>query len=197
MASLGSVFGSDLTLGGLLPYSFTGKNGVKITIRQADVQDAGELLAIKLGILQEGIYDSLQPDEYVFEIEQESAWIAECLSGMANLLIVAEAEGRVVGVLYFRASLELRCAHWGEFGMGIEPAWRNQGVGKALLKVLMDWAEAHPTVEKVCLRVFDINPVAVKLYKKLGFVEEGRLKKCLKVGPGNYSDAILMARFVK
>jgi len=45
--------------------------------------------------------------------------------------------------------------------------------------------------------VFDANPKAVKLYQNLGFIEEGRLKKCLRLGNGLYSDAILMAKFVK
>ena len=172
-------------------------NGASATLRQAQPEDAAAILALKQSILRPGIYDALLPEEYSFDEEQESLWIDHCLSSNSNFMVVAEVSNVLVGMLFFQTSNELRCNHWGEFGMGITEAFRGQGVGTALINALFKWAEEHPRVEKICLKVFDANPKAVKLYQNLGFVEEGRLKKCLRMGNGLYSDAILMAKFVK
>jgi len=81
--------------------------------------------------------------------------------------------------------------------MSIAKAYRNQGVGKSLLKVLLDWAEENPLIEKVCLEVFAENENAIALYKRTGFVEEGRSRKAVKINEEQYHDLILMAYFTK
>lgn len=172
-------------------------DGTPVTLRQARPEDAAAILALKQSILRPGIYDALLPEEYSFDEEQEGLWIEHCLRSNSNFMLVAEVKNIIVGMLFFQTSTELRCNHWGEFGMGITEAYRGKGIGTALLNALFDWAEKHPRVEKICLKVFDANPKAVKLYKDLGFEEEGRLKHCLRLGNGLYSDAILMAKFVK
>jgi RimJ/RimL family protein N-acetyltransferase len=173
------------------------KSGERITIRPGTPDDAEEILVIKLQILAEHVNDSLLPEEYLSDAAQEADWIAGSLSTFDSFLGVACHDGRVVGVLYFKCSQELRCAHWGEFGMGLDRAWRGKGIGTLLLDTLFAWAESHPTVEKISLKVFDANPDAHRLYQRYGFAEEGRLKGCLKLGPDRYSDAILMGKFVK
>lgn len=172
------------------------KDGTKGVIRTAVPQDADTILNIKLGVLADGIYDALLPEEYAFDAQQEALWIEQSLGSSSNLLLVADV-GKVVGVLYFQTSSELRCSHWGELGMGLEPAWRGKGLGTYLVQSLLAWATEHPRLEKVVLKVFAANARAHKLYERLGFVEEGRLRQCLRLGPNNYTDAILMAAFVK
>jgi RimJ/RimL family protein N-acetyltransferase len=47
------------------------------------------------------------------------------------------------------------------------------------------------------LAVFATNARAIGLYRKLGFVEEGRRPREVKFGADQYVDDILMYRFVK
>ena len=70
------------------------------------------------------------------------------------------------------------------------------GFGKMLLSHLLQWARSNPKVERVELRVRASNTRAIELYRKLGFIEEGRMIKRLKIGPGNYLDDISMAIWV-
>ncbi len=46
--------------------------------------------------------------------------------------------------------------------------------------MLLAWATADPLIEKVCLEVFTTNIGAIRLYRKLGFVEEGLRPKDIK-----------------
>ncbi|MFD1427841.1 GNAT family N-acetyltransferase [Kroppenstedtia sanguinis] len=83
-------------------------------------------------------------------------------------------------------------SHTGFFGMSVSQPWRGRGVGSALLQTLLDWAETHPTIEKVCLEVFADNDRAISLYHRLGFQEEGRWNRQVKTGEGKYVDLLQM-----
>ena len=176
--------------------TFTLQCGQTCRIRQASRADAAAVLALKLDILRQGTYDALLPEEYTFDEEQEALWIEHNQESGANFMAVADVEGKIAGVLYFQSSSELRCRYWGEFGMGVTEGMRGQGVGTKLLDALFKWAETAPRLEKICLKVFDVNAGAHRLYARLGFKEEGRLKNCLRLNDGTYTDAILMAKFI-
>jgi len=50
----------------------------------------------------------------------------------------------------------------------------GRGIGTAQLQSLIDWARGDPVVEKLCLFVHAANQTVIGLYKKMGFLEEGR-----------------------
>ena len=61
--------------------------------------------------------------------------------------------------------------------------------------MFLDNFSGRPTeeqIEKVFLNVFSTNKRAIKLYEKLGFVEEGRHLKAIKQLTGEYIDLIQM-----
>ena len=69
--------------------------------------------------------------------------------------------------------------------MSISKNYRGIGIGKALLKALLDWAKENPLIEKVSLGVLSTNQRAISLYKQMGFLEEGRLIKEYKLNHGD------------
>ena len=67
----------------------------------------------------------------------------------------------MIGTLNFKNnSRRKRLAHGGSFGMGVHPDWRGRGIGEALLRGLLDWAQANPQIEKVSLAVLADNAAA-------------------------------------
>ena len=78
---------------------------------------------------------------------------------------VAEAEGRIVGV----AGIEV----YGEAGLlrsvAVEPEWRGRGVGEALARERLAWAEARG-LEKVYL----LTSTAAGYFPRLGFAPVAR-----------------------
>ena len=69
--------------------------------------------------------------------------------------------------------------------------WRGRGVGSALLGAAIEWARSEG-LHKLSLSVFAHNEAAIALYRKLGFVEEGRLVKHYRRQSGEFWDAIQM-----
>lgn len=100
---------------------------------------------------------------------------------------VAVAAGEVVGVIFVIES----AFGFGEIGMFVTADWRGRGVGTALVEAAIDWAKAR-ALHKLTLSVFPHNEAAIALYRKLGFIEEGRHPKHLRRSNGELWDLIDM-----
>lgn len=174
------------------------KSEEKIIVRNAVPEDAEGLLAFGNGVLTDATeFFVTEPDEALPSIEDEKKFIQENLDGEGKLAIVAEARYALVGFLNFNNNKRRRQKHGGAFGMSVGKEWRGKGVGSALLQTLLAWAKENSAIEKVCLGVFPENERGLALYKKFGFVEEGRRVREVKMPDGKYVDTILMYRFVK
>jgi RimJ/RimL family protein N-acetyltransferase len=181
----------------ITPKRLQAKTRGQYLIRCAAPDDAAALLVHAKDILSEGMFGVTRPDEFNLTVEEESDWIRAHLNAPGDLVLVAEAEGAIGGLLFFESGPRLRQAHRGTLHMSVERAWRGQGVGEALLNTLMEWAKQNPVIEKVGLAVLSTNTRAIGLYKKAGFIEEGRRPREIKIGPNEYVDEVLMFRFVK
>ena len=173
------------------------KDGSMVTIRTALPADAAHILEHVHAVFAEEGFTLSTLDDFHNTEEQEASWLQMNLNDPGKLVIVAEAEGHIIGMLNFRNGERKRIAHLGEFGMSVDKAWRNRGIGRALLTTLILWTQEHPVIEKVCLDVFATNAGAIALYEALGFREEGWMRREIKLGPGKYVDTIRMALFVK
>ncbi len=177
--------------------SMSAKTAEPFTIRCAQPDDAANLLAYVRSVAHETGFFIIQPDEFPATEEQERQWIQEHLDNPGKLVLAAEVGGAIVGCLSFDGGNYRRTAHTGTFGISIRQDWRGRGIGTAMLEILLDWAAANPLIEKVELGVFSTNTRAIGLYRRLGFVEEGRRAKEIKIEPGRYVDEVLMGRFIK
>ena len=96
----------------------------------------------------------------------------------------------------FQSPHRKRLAHTGTFGMMVLNEYRGLGIGKILLEKIITWAEHNPYIEKISLGVFSTNERAIALYKKMGFVEEGRKINEIKLNDKQYIDDVLMYKMV-
>jgi len=101
--------------------------------------------------------------------------------------LVAVDGGEIIGSLHVDASQH----GFGEIGMAVSREWRGRGVGSALLAAAIEWARER-NLHKLSLSVFAHNAAAIALYRKFGFVEEGRRVKHYRRASGELWDAIEM-----
>lgn len=177
--------------------TFTDRTGQEIVIRTARADDAGAALSYIQSVAEKTEFFVIESDEFPASDEEERIWIQDHVDDPGKLLLFAEANGRLIGSVSFEAGPFRRVAHRGNLGLSVAEKWRGRGVGTALLQSLVDWAESTPLIEKVCLEVFATNANAIRLYQKLGFVEEGQRIKDVKCGPDDYVDTVVMVRWVK
>jgi putative acetyltransferase len=78
-------------------------------------------------------------------------------------------------------------------GISVSVAAQRQGVGRALMNSLMDYADNWAQVLRLELNVYADNAAAIRLYERCGFILEGRLRAYALRG-GEYVDSLAMAR---
>jgi RimJ/RimL family protein N-acetyltransferase len=171
------------------------KDGSAVSIRTGVEDDAPSLLATISTYISENEGMVWEPDEYRKTEVEMREWIGGMLRNPAEILILAELQGRIVGNLDFHAGGRKRTAHVGEIGMGMLPELRGKGLGSLLIKQMIAWAQDVPQLEKINLRVISTNQRALNLYTKFGFEEEGRRTQEFKYRDGSYADEVLMRRF--
>ncbi len=172
------------------------KDGQTIQIREAFPPDAAALNDLIECIISTSPYTLTTPAELKLDTNAQANRIDQFQKEEGSVIFLAELGNQLVGSLDFKCNTKLRNRHWGEFGMGMRPAFRGLGMGRILLQELLDWAKHQANLEKICLGVYPQNKAAVHLYQSMGFVEEGRLVKAIKKGPNDYFDEIRMYRFV-
>ena len=145
--------------------------------RVADAQPLAELFA---AIAEERDGIATEPP---VDVEARAKQFAASMDGT----IVAVAGYEHVGSLHLEVS---RCG-FGELGMAVARSWRGRGVGSALLVAAIDKARREG-LHKLALDVFPHNEAAIALYRKFGFVEEGRRVKHYRRASGELWDSILM-----
>ena len=74
--------------------------------------------------------------------------------------------------------------------IGEKSAW-DQGLGTDTVRTLLRHAFDTLNLNRVVLRVFETNLRAIQVYKKIGFVEEGRLRQDHFID-GQYVDVLIM-----
>ncbi len=104
---------------------------------------------------------------------------------------VADADGKVVGFI------NMRLAPFGvaSVAMAILDGYRGQGIGTRLVEQGIAWAK-QAGAHKVELQVWPHNERGIALYTKMGFTEEGRLRRHYRRRSGELWDAVVMGRLL-
>jgi RimJ/RimL family protein N-acetyltransferase len=173
------------------------KTGEALIIRSARPQDARAILRHARIILREDLYNVTTLSEARWTIGQERKWIREHNRQPGQIVLAAEAGGRIVGMLSGESGTRRRQRHVCNIHLSVHPKFRRTGIATALIRAAIGWAKENPVIEKLTLEVFRTNRPAIRLYGKMGFKREGLRAKAIKTGDGKYIDDILMAKFVK
>jgi len=135
--------------------------------------------------------------EYSITVEDEKAWIRKSYENPNTLILIAEYGEQIIGLLDFTPKTKKKNSHIGEFGVSVDINFQRRGIGRALIESMLQWARDTHQIEKVFLNVFHTNHAAIKLYRDMGFIEEGRHVNAAKQPSGEYVDIIQMYRIVK
>ncbi|WP_299076079.1 GNAT family N-acetyltransferase [uncultured Fretibacterium sp.] len=156
--------------------------------RRGEDEDARDVHALRV---MEGVRETILalPSERVSDTE-------EFIRSTKEHLMVAEVDGRVVGMAGLVIPFMARQRHTAGVGIMVHTDYQGRGIGRALMESLLDIADNWLMLKRVELSVFTDNERAVRLYESLGFVVEGT-KRYAAVKNGVHADEYLMARYGK
>ncbi len=149
-------------------------------IRSAQAGDARAMAELFASVAEERDGIATEPPVNVDER-------AALFGRSAGESVVAVADGQIIGMVH----LEVSRHGFGELGMLVGRGWRGRGVGSALVAAAIGWARSHG-LHKLSLEVFAHNAAAIALYRKWGFVEEGRRARQYRRSSGEQWDTIVM-----
>lgn len=122
--------------------------------------------------------------------EEVRSWLEKPSDG--GLQLVAERHGVILGAAGLHRQAGRR-HHVAMLGMSVHDAYQRQGIGKTLLRELIDAADNWLNITRIELTVFTDNAGAIALYETAGFVTEG-VHKAYAFRDGAFADVLAMAR---
>jgi RimJ/RimL family protein N-acetyltransferase len=148
-------------------------------------------------VFDESDYHLSVTEDFKATDEEQRKWIQKALDDPGKLILVAEAGGKVVAVLEFDNDYRQRLKHQGTVWISIASHMRDRDLGTVLATHGWKWVRANPLIEKVYMHVLQTNERSLGLCRKMGFVEEARLKGHVKLAPGRYVDLVILSAAVR
>lgn len=162
--------------------------GMDFIIRPIKISDASDINEIRI---QDGVRENTLG--IITETVMKSENFIRNLDSNSHQL-VAEVQGKVVGVAGLTIMKNPRMKHSADFGISVRREYQGQGIGRKLVEKIIDLADNWLMLIRIELGVLEGNERAVNLYKSLGFEIEGK-KKYSIVRNGKYVDEYIMARY--
>lgn len=162
-------------------------------VREALPNDAEQMIAHIQRLAEEPDIDvPLAPGEFDLTVEEEREILTAYAASENSIFLVTQAGEDIVGLLNCRGGKRKATRHAATLGLSIRKAWRNRGVGSALMEQAIEWARATGIVKRIELAVYARNQAAIHLYEKFGFEVEGRRQRAVCQN-GEYLDDLIMA----
>jgi len=108
--------------------------------------------------------------------------------------LVGIIDGQIVGMAGVHTfPTKPRRRHAGAIGISVREDWQGKGVGKELMRAIVDLADNWLNLTRLELEVYADNQAAIRLYERFGFEVEGRLRQHA-FRDGQFVDSIVMGR---
>ena len=126
----------------------------------------------------------------IITLEGEKQFLEEHIKGEATFGIIEIETDEIVGTIFLEKIDHLnRTGTLGIFIGDIEA--RNKGYGTEAIRLILDYGFNYLNLNNICLDLLESNERALACYKKCGFKEYGRRRKCIYLN-GKYYDRIRM-----
>lgn len=162
------------------------------TIRE---EDAEQFLALCRQLDEETHFMMLEPGERATTLDQQRERIRRMLAQSNQTILVAEAEGRLIGYIAGMGGDYRRNWKTVHIVIGILQAYSGQGIGKRFFQALEAWA-VEQGMHRLELEVMTHNQRGIALYQRMGFQVEGVKRDDLFVD-GGYIDQYMMAKLLE
>jgi len=158
-----------------------------VCIRPVEYTDLGAMLWLRA---RPSVWTNLGSIKMINRQQQEE-WLEQMVSNPRSCYYVLYEDGEpFIGIVrtdeidYINRSIRV--------GGDIEPALRGQGYGTKMFELLKKYCFDYLNMNRMWLLALETNDKAMRLYQKMGFVEEGRQRQAI-YRDGRYVDYIMMS----
>ena len=159
-------------------------------VRPATREDLDELVQHTWAVAAEGRWIGT---EVPFDREARRGMLDRLSSGVSSALLVADTSAAGGPGVVGHISIDIAPYGVADIGMLIVAGWRGLGLGTVMLDAAIRWA-IGAGAHKMALEVWPHNSAALELYRRAGFIEEGRKLRHYRRRNGEVWNAVLMGR---
>lgn len=167
-------------------------------VRKADPADANKIFALyrKVAEIPIGLarYSTEITKEYIHHFMHEAAE-----NGIEFVIDHPLHKDEIVAEIHcYRWNLEKFNHIFSELTIAVSQDFHGQGLGKLIFTHLLNYVEeTRADILRVELAAQESNEKAIRFYKKLGFIPEGRFEKRIKLNDDSFEADIPMVWFNK
>ncbi len=166
-----------------------------VEIREAGGSDAKAIIDFYQVVGGETDFLSFGKGEFKCDVIEYKKEIEQTRSQSNSIMLLALIQHEIVGIATIHSSQRQRSKHSGTLGIVVAKAFAGRGIGKTLMNELLGWASTNGMTRKINLATREDNAHAIKLYKQLGFEQEGVIRKETFMNE-RYYDTIMMGLFL-
>jgi RimJ/RimL family protein N-acetyltransferase len=159
-------------------------------VRPATREDLEELVQHTWAVAAEGRWIGT---EVPFDREARRGMLDRLSSGVSSAPLVADTSAAGGPGVVGHISIDIAPYGVADIGMLIVAGWRGLGLGTVMLDAAIRWA-TEAGAHKMALEVWPHNSAALELYRRAGFIEEGRKLRHYRRRNGEVWNAVLMGR---
>ncbi len=178
-------------------FHFKSRKGHEIFLRYPKLSDVRIMHHYINKLSIERTYIRLQGEEITIEDEQN--YLDKALGKIdekLGVMLLAFHETELIGVAEISMKDRIE-EHVGVLGISVSKEYRDEGIGTRFLECTIEQAITNiPKLAIVVLEVYAANEKGIQVYKNAGFVEYGRLPKCVCFR-SKFIDMIYMAKQVR
>lgn len=172
------------------------KNQTQYKIRKAKSKDAQQILDYLSVIGSESDNLTFGAEGLGITLEDEIKMIDSISKSDNSVMILCFDEDQLVSVANLSGKTRERMKHYATLGISVRQSHWHQGIGKAMMKKLNQFAQKNSFLEMIELEVRSDNHHAIHLYESFGFKQVGVMPKLMKIN-GSYYDTLVMVKECK
>ena len=111
--------------------------------------------------------------KHEISMDEHRTWYAHASKNAATTILIYERDGKACGFVNLTRT---RCSEVADWGFYLAPDAPN-GYGRDLGFQALNYAFERLKLYKVCGQVLGFNKRSIAFHKRLGFIEEGRLRE--------------------
>ena len=136
------------------------------------------------------VTDYIGRSAQILTLEDERKWFANSREDAQTFFIIRAEDDEVIGTVGLHSIDSIR--RTATLGIFIgDKSGRNKGYGTEAIRLILDYGFNYLNLNNINLHVFEFNQRAIACYKKCGFKEYGRRRKCYFLN-GKYYDDVEM-----
>jgi acetyltransferase, GNAT family len=167
-----------------------------LLIREAEISDASEVIALLDQIGQESNFTSLDENGISMAESEMQIFIDKQAQSENQITLLAFLNDELAGIINVTADQRPRVRHIGDIFLGIKKTFWGSGLGSILMEEAIEWAKTSGVIRRLQLTVQKRNLVAIHLYEKMGFITEGLQERGACIERGEFLDVYLMGKLI-